>query len=97
MAFHCEASGAFAAPVVVVSYVFLVVHAQSTLAVVGFVTLGAMVFPCNVVEHVVNVLFIFTLLGTPTLMHFFRVRSLKNLRVSFIALNFLDSSYFLKG
>ena len=88
MAFHCETSGAFATPIIVVSKVILIVLVQSTLAAVGFVTSEAMVFPCNVVEHVVNVLFAFTLLGTPTLMQYFRVRSLKNLRVSFTAMNY---------
>ena len=80
MAFHCETSGAFAAPVVVISQVFLIVLVQSTPAAVGFVTSGAVVFPCNVVEHVVNVLFAFTFLGTPTLMQYFRVNSLKKLK-----------------
>ena len=75
---------------------FLIVHVQSTLAAVGFVTSGAVVFPSNVVEHVVNILFIFALPVTPAWMQFFQVCCLKKFQEFFnTAQNLLNGSYFL--
>ena len=76
--FHCEASEAFTAPVIVVSQVFLIVQIQSTFATVGLLTSGAMVFPSDVVEHVVNVLFVFTLLLATILIQY--LCNLKNIQ-----------------